>query len=477
MAFSVCSKSFRLSVMLGMTFGYFLVEIIVGYVNNSMALVADSFHMLSDVLALCIAFYCMKVSKRRSQKNTFGWVRAEILGALVNAVFLLALCFSIFVEAIKRLLEPERIEDPLQILIVGSIGFVVNIIGIFMFHSHAGMGGHGHSHGGKATLELETDDPTDAQLYESFQVVATEAHNVSVLNNMADNPHKLVHQSSKMARDESGLTPNHDDTTDESRALTGTRSNRVVIVDDKNNRLTDKKAEKTKKAGGTAAQMNMHGVFLHILGDAFGSLIVIISAGVCYFLKDKEYLQLYLDPSLSLIMVCVIVTTTVPLLKETALILLQTTPKYMNVQTMKAKLLEVDGVLAIHEFHVWRLAGQKIIATAHIRFRSLTDYLQAAEKIKNFFHEQEIHSTTIQPEFAEMIPAESNHELTSDGHCFLSCPPEQCDASATCCGPVDSLATKTAASSLSPRSKTDTAPPPPYEESAKSAGQRSTAFV
>uniref|UniRef100_A0A914X1C2 Solute carrier family 12 member 3 n=1 Tax=Plectus sambesii TaxID=2011161 RepID=A0A914X1C2_9BILA len=301
-------------------------------------------------------------------------------------------------------------------------------------------------------------------------VVATEAHNVSVLNNMADNPHKLVHQSSKMARDESGLTPNHEDTTDESRALTGTQSNRVVIVDDKNNRLTDKKAEKTKKAGGTAAQMNMHGVFLHILGDAFGSLIVIISAGVCYFFKEKEYLQLYLDPSLSLIMVCVIVTTTVPLLKETALILLQTTPKYMNVQTMKAKLLKFDGVLAIHEFHVWRLAGQKIIATAHIRFRSLTDYLQAAEKIKNFFHEQEIHSTTIQPEFAEMIPAESNHELTSDGHCFLSCPPEQCDTSATCCGPVDSSATKTPAGSLSPRTKTETAPPPPSEDSAKSTG-------
>jgi zinc transporter 1 len=77
------------------------------------------------------------VSKRRSQKNTFGWVRAEILGALVNAVFLLALCFSIFVEAIKRLLEPEEIEEPLQILIVGTIGFIVNIIGIFMFHSQS----------------------------------------------------------------------------------------------------------------------------------------------------------------------------------------------------------------------------------------------------------------------------------------------------------------------------------------------------
>jgi Co/Zn/Cd efflux system component len=65
MALNMCSKSCRLSVMLSMTFGYFLVEIVVGYLRNSMALVADSFHMLSDVLALCIAFYCMKVRLRR----------------------------------------------------------------------------------------------------------------------------------------------------------------------------------------------------------------------------------------------------------------------------------------------------------------------------------------------------------------------------------------------------------------------------
>jgi zinc transporter 1 len=47
----------------------------------------------------------MQIAKRRSRSNTFGWVRAEILGALVNAVFLIALCFTIFVEAIKRLVE------------------------------------------------------------------------------------------------------------------------------------------------------------------------------------------------------------------------------------------------------------------------------------------------------------------------------------------------------------------------------------
>ncbi len=62
----------------------------------------------------------------------------------------------------------------------------------------------------------------------------------------------------------------------------------------------------------------------------------------------------------------------------------------------------MEGVVAVHEFHVWRLAGMKIIATVHIRFRTLGDYLNAADAIKNLFHEHEIHSTTIQPEFQEV---------------------------------------------------------------------------
>ncbi|PJF38900.1 MAG: hypothetical protein CUN54_09860, partial [Phototrophicales bacterium] len=56
-----CSKSHRLGIMLALTFTFFLVEVVVGYLTDSMALVADSFHMLSDALALIIAFACMKV--------------------------------------------------------------------------------------------------------------------------------------------------------------------------------------------------------------------------------------------------------------------------------------------------------------------------------------------------------------------------------------------------------------------------------
>ena len=82
---------------------------------------------------------------------------------------------------------------------------------------------------------------------------------------------------------------------------------------------------------------------------------------------------------------------------------------------------QVDGILAVHEFHIWQLAGDRIIASAHIRCLNLAQYmqvefsimeifiiqtqlfLQVAEKVKEFFHNEGIHSTTIQPEFVETV--------------------------------------------------------------------------
>ncbi len=65
-------------------------------------------------------------------------------------------------------------------------------------------------------------------------------------------------------------------------------------------------------------------------------------------------------------------------------------------------MFQVEGVLAVHEFHVWQLAGNRIIVSAHIRCQNLRDYMLIAEKVKSFFHNEGIHSTTIQPEFVEV---------------------------------------------------------------------------
>ena len=62
----------------------------------------------------------------------------------------------------------------------------------------------------------------------------------------------------------------------------------------------------------------------------------------------------------------------------------------------------MEGVIAVHEFHVWQLAGSRIIASAHIICKNLHDYFTISESVKEIFHNEGIHST-IQPEFVQVI--------------------------------------------------------------------------
>ncbi|VBB32502.1 unnamed protein product, partial [Acanthocheilonema viteae] len=357
------SRSTRLIIMLTMTFAFFAVELSFGYLSHSVALVADSFHMLSDVMALAIAFACLRIATHSSKKNTFGWVRAEVLGALINGVFLLALCFSILVESLTRLIEPQTIKQPISVLVVGVIGLFINLTGMFMFHSHA------HEHG-------ENGKHVQAQA----QVGRRQTH-VTIDGN--ESQHLMSsHQEAAMAI--ANLQEVHPD---DSSLMAQTRMK------------VDKSKEKKKKK--LSKQLNMQGVFLHVLSDAIGSVIVIVTALVCWLIPGQEALKLYLDPSLSLAMVALMIASTFPLVRETALILMQTTPGFIEVEEIKKELLKIKGIEAVHEFHVWRLVGERIIATVHIKFADLKAYLAAADEIRTLFHNNCIHSTTIQPEFSE----------------------------------------------------------------------------
>ncbi|XP_022653479.1 zinc transporter 1-like isoform X2 [Varroa jacobsoni] len=392
----------RLAFMFALTTAFFLVEITVGYVTNSMALVADSFHMLSDVVSLIVAFMSIKMSPKKWSKNTFGWARAEVLGALVNAVFLVALCFSIFVESLKRFYKPETIDEPMLILYVGVAGLVVNIIGLFLFHehghSHSGHGGHSHAHGDHAGGPKGSPSSSNG----------ASPHDTPPLKQKRASGHMSHH------RDHMSI-PSIDD------GLKQHHNNRLQYDDDEDRSSEDSetKAVKQLKHPVAAGYLNIRGVYLHILADALGSVVVIVSALIIW-LTDWEY-RYFVDPALSLVMVCLIMKSTMPLLVDSALILLQTVPTHIQIDSLQKKLLaEIDGVLAVHEFHVWQLAGERIIASAHIRCRSLADYMRIAEKVKEFFHNEGIHSTTIQPEFVG-----AGELFTDPKDCSLQCPQDE----------------------------------------------------
>lgn len=64
--------------------------------------------------------------------------------------------------------------------------------------------------------------------------------------------------------------------------------------------------------------------------------------------------------------------------------------------------LQMDGVIDIHEFHIWSLAGNKVVASLHVHTKDVNDYVSLARRIKNYLHVNGIHSVTIQPEFSQV---------------------------------------------------------------------------
>jgi cobalt-zinc-cadmium efflux system protein len=114
---------------------FVIVEGIFGYASNSMALVADAGHNLSDVLGLMVAWVAVILSKRApSPRFTYGLRGSSILAALFNAVFLLVAVGAIGWEAIQRLLHPEPVAG-VTVMAVATIGIFINGITAYLFAS------------------------------------------------------------------------------------------------------------------------------------------------------------------------------------------------------------------------------------------------------------------------------------------------------------------------------------------------------
>lgn len=129
--------TWKLLTMLALTGLFFFAELITGFITKSLSLQSDAFHMFSDEASLLVGFIAHHLKKRPpSSKMSFGWARAEVVGGLANATFMLGICLTLFCESIERIISPEEIQEPEIFLIVGFLGFLVNIIGIFIFHNH-----------------------------------------------------------------------------------------------------------------------------------------------------------------------------------------------------------------------------------------------------------------------------------------------------------------------------------------------------
>lgn len=116
-----------LVIALGITTTFLVVEVIGAYFSNSLALLADAAHMLTDVGALALALFAISLARRKTRpERTFGYLRAEILAALINAVTLIVAAIYIFWEAWERLQEPPEVKSG-TLLVVAVAGLCANI--------------------------------------------------------------------------------------------------------------------------------------------------------------------------------------------------------------------------------------------------------------------------------------------------------------------------------------------------------------
>jgi cobalt-zinc-cadmium efflux system protein len=124
----------RLTFVLVLAATYMVAEFVGGIMANSLALLADAGHMLSDVGALALSLFALRIAQRpASPTRTYGLHRAEILAALANGATLAALSFYIVYEAVQRLGAPQEVGGR-TVMVIATGGLIVNLVGLRVLH-------------------------------------------------------------------------------------------------------------------------------------------------------------------------------------------------------------------------------------------------------------------------------------------------------------------------------------------------------
>jgi len=371
---------------------------------------------------------------------------------------LISLCLFIAAEAIPRLIE-TRAEDMLVLmhdmqgksfLIITGIGLGVNTFGTLAFaaagashgHSHGG-GGHGHGgHGGKEKKEKHghahgegKKDTKSKDKKSKGSAIELEDHDDDGHGHGAEE-HGHSHGEKKKDKEHGhGHGEKKKDKGDHGHAHSS----------------KDKHGHDDHAGHSEGADHNLMAVFLHYLGDAVSSLFVLVLGLLIYYLpgccgfEDSDFsygpdyssncpkdtcasiwLMNYGDPVASLLIIGLILITTVPLIKGTANILMQSIPPHLNVGEIKEQLQKIRGVAGVHDLHCWQLVDGLMIGTVHIGIEEGANITFIYKTCKQIFHNFGVHSTTIQP---EVIPGEMIAEVMD--HCEENCV-EGC-AEAWCC--------------------------------------------
>jgi len=270
----------RLRITLVLAASYLVAEAVGGWLTNSLALLADAGHMLSDVAALGISLAALQAAALPpTSSRTYGYHRAEALAALVNAVTLCVVAIGISWEAVQRLGHPPDVLGPVAFLIATG-GLLVNVAGLAVLRDH-------HHHG-----------------------------------------------------------------------------------------------------------VAVRSAWLHLMGDALGSLGAMASAAVITLYDWR-----WADPAASLLIAALIVRSAGSLLKETLDVLMERAPQRIDVDKVRTALAALPGVAGVHDLHVWSITSGMDALSGHVVLAPGARGRQVLDEARAMLHERfDIDHITLQLE-------------------------------------------------------------------------------
>jgi cobalt-zinc-cadmium efflux system protein len=271
----------RLAIVFGLTIVVLVVEVVGGILTNSLALLSDAAHMLTDAVGVGMALAAVHLASRpsRGQQRTFGLYRLEILAALSNTVLLFGVAVWVMVEAVGRFSAPEDV-DAGPMLVVAVVGLVANVVGLALLRS------------------------------------------------------------------------------------------------------------------GAEASLNVRGAYLEVLGDALGSIGVIVAA-----LVATVWDWPYADPIVAVAIGLFILPRALRLGRDALRVLVQEAPDHLDVASIRSDLASVGEVTDVHDLHVWTLTAEMEVVSAHLMVPSGTDPHGVLDRARQVLAEQHgVHHATLQVE-------------------------------------------------------------------------------
>jgi len=278
----------RLSLSLFLTLAFVVIEAGAGYFANSLALLTDAAHNLTDVIALGLSWFAIRItSQPANARKTYGYHRAGILVALLNSTTLVLISIGIFYEAYHRFISPPEVQSGVLIG-VGLIAVVINLVTALLVHR------------------------------------------------------------------------------------------------------------------GSESDLNLRSTFVHLMGDVISTVGAVI-AGVIIYFTDANWL----DPFVSVLIGFLILYNAWGILRETVDILLESTPRDVDIKRMVREITEVDGVLGVHDLHVWSLTQNLRTMSAHVLTQDIS--VSAGAEIQNrinelVYHRYNISHATLQLECVDCDP-------------------------------------------------------------------------